>query len=553
VHMKRGIRLTLACVLTSLALPAPAFASCESDQSGCEEACKSDMSSSAGQYRGLNNRQAAALVGILGVGTAACISQCERQYDDCQEEERDRQVEQRRQEEERRQAQVRQQEQQRAQAEQIRKQQEQQRVQQAQAAQRGAQDDKGLRWLAEGFEHYKRKEYADAADFLESGLKLLPDNAEGRYYAAMTYLAMNKAREAEEHALRYLALEPDSPYANKLKRSLPNLAARQQAEQKRQAEARAKREAEVQARERERAERRASRPQLPVAVSEAVWQALEDSEAYRNRPMPPRQTIRKRYNDKNSFCINTVNGEPSDTGFSCTNDSFVIDTLFDGRGWRHDKFNIDSKSYDHVGGTPRLNIQMSYGVSRHESMSTLAGLLPLSRTERADMLHYYPGDVEKMVIGPGSKSTVIDRIGIIDGNLFPLKAGARLRLEWQEREHVAFDSGVAVVDKISTVKKSCEVTGKQPASTLFPQLKGQAWKISCVLERSDFDKPMAWDSFYLEETGYSPDVVLHLVDRGEGKPKAYVLPQGQFKVKNLGPEFGNLSQTIEGFSVEIVP
>lgn len=215
-------RFGLPLALSTLAFPVMTHAGCYEDQSNCESACSSDARSSAEQFRGmgrLSGGQAAAVVGLVGMSTSACINQCQREYDDCKDEERSRQAELRRQQEERQRVQAQQQrEQQRQQADQQRTLQQQQ-TQQAQSA----QEEKGRRWLAEGYEHYQRKEYKDAIDFFESGLKLAPNNAEGRYYAAMSYLALKQTGEAERHASAYLNLEPDSPYANKLKRALPGL------------------------------------------------------------------------------------------------------------------------------------------------------------------------------------------------------------------------------------------------------------------------------------------------------------------------------------------
>lgn len=542
MNNKHAIRMAVAFLAAGLAFPTPALASCESDQNNCEEACKSDLRAQGGQLGGLSGRQAGVLAGVLSIGAYACIEQCEKDFRNCEEEEEERAAAQRQQVEERRQAAARQQEQQR-------KQQEQQRAQQARAVQQSAQDDKGRRWLAEGYEHYKRKEYQDAVDFFESGLKLLPDNAEGRYYAALTYLALNKVREAEEHALRYLALEPDSPYASKLKRALPGLAARQQAEQRQAAEARVKREAEAQAKERERAARQASRPQLPAPVGEAVWQALESSEAYRNRPMPTRKTVRQRYNSKNNNC--TV----SEPGFTCSNSSYASETTHDGRGWRHKKYNFDSKSYDHVGGTARLNAEMSYGVHRGELMSTLGGFLMLSSSYHS-LQSYVPEkftNPDDVVTGPGRSSTVIEKFSALEGGLFPLKIGARLRMEWQERESLKFDSGVSVPDRIRTIKKSCQVTGNQSASTLAPHLGGTAWTITCQTRHDNEDKAYSQETVYLEELGVFATDVLYEIPTNEGKPPTYVMPKGAYRIKELGSKFGNLAETVEGYAVEITP
>ena len=259
--------------------------------------------------------------------------------------------------------------------------------------------------------------------------------------------------------------------------------------------------------------------------------------------------MRQRYNSKNNNC--TV----SEPGFTCSNSSYASETAHDGRGWRHQKYNFDSKSYDYVGGMARLNAEMSYGANRSELMSTLGGFLMLSSSHHS-LQAYVPEkftNIDDVVTGPGRSSTVIEKFSTLEGSLFPLKIGARLRMEWQERESLKFDSGVSVPDRIRTIRKSCQVTGKQSASTLAPHLGGSVWTITCQTRHDNEDKAYPNETVYLEELGVFATDVLYEIPTNEGKPPTYVMPKGSYRIKELGSKFGNLAETVEGYAVEIIP
>ncbi len=249
------IRIALvATALFSAALHVSA--SCGNDRSDCEESCRSDMQAESGQYRGkgLSGGAAAAVIGLMGAASYSCLNQCQSDFNECKDAENERQEQarqaaqarrkaneelqrqqQRAQQEKQRAEQNQQlvQQQQRAQQEQLRiEQAQQQRVQQEQqrlSDEKAKIEEKAALWFSEGIEHYKRKEYADAIDFFATALKLMPDHAQGWYYAALSLMAVKKTKEAEEHAARYLQLEPDSPYAAKLRRALPGASARMDA------------------------------------------------------------------------------------------------------------------------------------------------------------------------------------------------------------------------------------------------------------------------------------------------------------------------------------
>ncbi len=207
-----------------------ANADCNAENARCQAECKASAQSSSGGMQGLRGGRTNLAIGMLGVTSGLCLSGCESQFDRCQEEDAQRQAEQRQEAERARQAAA---ERQRVQDQAS----EQSRQRAAQQAQYNAQMGKAKKWMEEGFEHYKRKEYQDAADFFEAALKLDSNHPEGHYHAALTQLALKQAKKAEEHALRYIELEPESPYVGKLHRSLPGLEAakKQQDEAKRQA------------------------------------------------------------------------------------------------------------------------------------------------------------------------------------------------------------------------------------------------------------------------------------------------------------------------------
>lgn len=86
-------------------------------------------------------------------------------------------------------------------------------------------NDKSSRWLSEGTELYKLRQYTEALDYFEAVIKAQPKNAEAHYLAMKSHEGLKNSSSATYHAWNYVDLEPEDPKANAVRRKYPNMAA----------------------------------------------------------------------------------------------------------------------------------------------------------------------------------------------------------------------------------------------------------------------------------------------------------------------------------------
>jgi len=225
-----------------------------------------------------------------------------------------------------------------------------------------------------------------------------------------------------------------------------------------------------------------ARPQLPFAVSEDIWRAIEASEAYRNSPRPRTYRVSYQASDQMEYTgsKNSFLAKPAASSKSGNTET----TSLGDKCWVQ-----QSRNYLSVTG-------QSYAADNY----ICGGFLSLGSTD-------------------GNKTTgFIKSLDELKGSLFPMRIGNQMSLRYQTA-YVAdrrFDSMIA---------SSCQVISQGPASELHPALKGRAWKIHCQNSvTSDYNhKPIESeaDDYYLEDLG----VRLSVIGQLNFREKKFILPQ----------------------------
>ncbi len=205
------------------------------------------------------------------------------------------------------------------------------------------------------------------------------------------------------------------------------------------------------------------RPTLPVALDESVWAALEASDAFQK--FPPIKPFRV-----NAEVFAELVEGPKKVG------SEIVKTeshraLQAAPGWVEMRNNISDQAF----------IKTAFG-----------GMKPYYTTEEQSTVYSaFGGLLPLVVFNPKGMSYNVTAIERIEGNLFPLKEGARLKIEGR----------LSLAGGKAPFAISREVGARVDASTLSSKLTGGAWPI----RRAESDKPLpgtpAEDDYYLEDLG----------------------------------------------------
>jgi hypothetical protein len=237
-----------------------------------------------------------------------------------------------------------------------------------------------------------------------------------------------------------------------------------------------------------------ARPQLPFAVPESAWAALEASEAYRNLPVPRSIQIAYQGSMLTEFTGSKSSSLPKQAPVEIREAAEIIPIS--------EKCTVTRKSLT-VSGTPPGGDSFLY----------LCGWINLG-----------------MVLG-GKTFSRLERVEELSGSLFPLRVGNQQTV----RLMLASDQGSQFDTRQQT---SCKVTGQGQARELDPRLTGAAWQIRCEwnTQTSTGSYPGEMDDFYLEDLG----AMMSNVGRVDATIKAAILPgPGSQTVLVAGGEYGS--------------
>lgn len=182
------------------------------------------------------------------------------------------------------------------------------------------------------------------------------------------------------------------------------------------------------------------RPRLPFELSEEVWTAIEKSDLA--RATYPRKTVEIAYTD-------------------------VTDSDFA-------KLHVQTTQVVNKRITPLADAQGYQEVEQRQETSWTNSNGGRGAPQTTSGRNYFLGGVLDLgaVNGAGAAIGRLSKIDEIKGSLYPLRIGAEmsLRYDYEFVQNHAFNSSVAT---------KCRIIAKVAASTLSPQLPGDAWQLSC--------------------------------------------------------------------------
>ncbi len=74
-----------------------------------------------------------------------------------------------------------------------------------------------------GFIYYQEKKYSQAIEYLESAIKMSPQNVEACYYLGLSYDKIGETEKAREFLSRVLELAPQSEFAQEAEKELKKI------------------------------------------------------------------------------------------------------------------------------------------------------------------------------------------------------------------------------------------------------------------------------------------------------------------------------------------
>jgi hypothetical protein len=198
-----------------------------------------------------------------------------------------------------------------------------------------------------------------------------------------------------------------------------------------------------------------SRPQIPLAISDAVWAQIEASDAYRKLPKP--QSLRITWDESRAVEY---------TGSSNRN----------------------------LPASPNQEVRATTEITPIGDKCTLTRTEVVGRTSRSLSDSYTCGAFALGSVSNGKPSTRLDRIDAVEGSLFPLRIGNRQAVTtFTVSDTSSFQFRLA---------STCEVVGSGQAREVDPRLTGRAWKLHCKTSSSSpasGDREAESDDYYLEE------------------------------------------------------
>ncbi|MBS0218828.1 MAG: hypothetical protein JSR63_11730 [Proteobacteria bacterium] len=183
-----------------------------------------------------------------------------------------------------------------------------------------------------------------------------------------------------------------------------------------------------------------TRPRLPFELSEDVWSAIEKSDLA--RATYPRKTIEIAYTDVSDSVFAKLHVQTTQVV------NKRITPLADARGYQEVEQRQEASWTNSNGGrgAPQATSSRNY---------FLGGVLDLGT-----------------VTSDGVAIGRLSKIHEIQGSLYPLHIGAEVSLRY-DYEYVQNH------DYNSTIATQCRIIAKVAASTLSPQLPGDAWQLGC--------------------------------------------------------------------------
>lgn len=244
-----------------------------------------------------------------------------------------------------------------------------------------------------------------------------------------------------------------------------------------------------------------ARPQLPFAVSEDIWQAIETSDAYRNSPRPRPYKVSYQATEQMEYTGAKNSSLPSS---AATQKSVVVDA---------------NSLSDKCLVTKGISY-LSFTRKNHETSSYVCG-----------------GDLYLGGASDGKANGFIKSLDELKGSLFPLRIGNQISFRYQlaYMPDRRFDSTTAL---------SCQVISQGSANELNARLKGVAWKIRCQNSNtSNYNGKSSIseiDDYYLEDLGLR----LSAIGQFNSLEKRFVLPQpGDKSVLVTAGDYGSRTTT----------
>lgn len=218
----------------------------------------------------------------------------------------------------------------------------------------------------------------------------------------------------------------------------------------------------------------ASRPPVPLAISEDLWNIIETSEAYRNLPQPRG--------------IKVVSETKQDTEYTGSK----------------------SKSLPNP-ATKTVSTTRVIAPVGDKCTMTVTNAVTDGKPDTAAQT-YLCGHIFLGLIVGGKPMSIVSSIDKLEGSLFPMRIGARMTMQYQ----AAF---VADRKYDSRHAADCAVVDRLAAQDLNPGLTGTAWKVHCK-SSYNVDNVSEIDDYYLEDLV----VMLSSIGAYDTSKKASVLP-----------------------------
>ncbi len=223
------------------------------------------------------------------------------------------------------------------------------------------------------------------------------------------------------------------------------------------------------------------RPQIPLEISEDIWQIIEASEAYRKLPRSRSVKASSQASEDREYTGSKSAALPKP---ALTNVGMATEIVPLG-----DRCSVNRRTHT-TDGKP---VFFEFGVYSCGSFISLGSTVD------------------------GKPAGVISSLDELKGSLFPMRIGNRISV----RSQIAY-----LPDRKfdSTENWSCEVESQGPAGAVDPRLNGVAWKLRCrqssTAKHDNKITTSEFDDYYLEELG----VLMSDIGLFDSHKKAIVLP-----------------------------
>jgi hypothetical protein len=211
-----------------------------------------------------------------------------------------------------------------------------------------------------------------------------------------------------------------------------------------------------------------TRPQMPLTLSEDVWQAIERSEAYPDAP-------RTRAVEVNVALTSSIHEK-----HLVSDDTRTVTKTYKPLSPGYTELKMVHSLRGKTSGIATSSDSTS------TSFSALGGMLLLGTVD-----------------ANGETSFRLKRVDELSGSLFPPKVGASLRTVYE----IEYPMSPQMTLKVDT---TCAITHMIDANTLDPKLTGKAWTMSCTGTKRITGVPVIsvlFNSYYLEDLGMPLDAL----------------------------------------------